>query len=153
MAGEAVTEPGLGGGRISDSMGSGEMESVSDVLHVPPEAGRIARASCTSSETSLGISEEIVAFRRFGLTMGDCRTRALGLAVRGGARLLVLLSFLLGSCGSMAGSPSMSVSMSMVMFMSIGEWPVELPDGVCCMCWWACWWTCAASAGDVRGLK
>jgi len=147
MAGEAVREPGLGGGRISDNMGSGEIESVSEVSRVAPEADCIARASCMSSETSLGISEEMVAFRLFGLTMGDCRTRVLGLAVRGGARLLVLRSFLLGSCGIMAGSPSMSMSMSM------GECPVELPDGVCCMCWGACWLTWAVSAGDVSGLK
>jgi hypothetical protein len=31
MAGDAVWEPGMGGGRISDSSGSGEMESVSEV--------------------------------------------------------------------------------------------------------------------------
>jgi hypothetical protein len=34
MAGEAVTEPGFGGGRISDSRGSGEMESVSELSRV-----------------------------------------------------------------------------------------------------------------------
>ena len=85
-AGDAVEEPGLGGGRISDSMGSGEMESVSELSRVrgasrPLENGRCERASCMRSVTSFGgINEETVAFRLFGLTIGDCRTRVLALA-------------------------------------------------------------------------
>jgi hypothetical protein len=153
MAGDAVEEVGLGGGRISDSRGSGEMESVSELSRVlgtssPLDIGRVDRASCMSPETSLGgMIEETVAFRLFGFTMGDCRTRPLPL-VRGTFLLLMLLRFLLPcSCGAMAGSPSMSISTSM------GECPVELPDVVFCECWCACWWLCAFSAGDVRGLK
>jgi hypothetical protein len=153
MAGEAVEELGLGGGRISDNRGSGEMESVSELSRVlgtssPLDNGRVDRASCMSSVTSLGgISEETVAFRLFGFTMGDCRTRLLPF-VRGTFLLLVLLRLLLPcSCGTIAGSPSMSTSMSM------GECPVELPEVVCCECWCTCCWLCAFSAGEVRGLK
>jgi hypothetical protein len=47
-----------------------------------------------SSVTSLGgMEEEIVAFRRPGFTMGDCRTRALGFADRRAFLLLVLRNF------------------------------------------------------------
>lgn len=85
-AGEAVQEPGLGGGRISDNMGSGEMESVSELSRVRGASrllddGCWERASCMRSVTSFdGISEETVALRLFGLTMGDWRTRVLALA-------------------------------------------------------------------------
>ena len=134
-------------------MGSGEMESVSELSRVrsaskPLEEGHRERASSIRSVTSFGgISEETVAFRRFGFTMGDCRTREVPL-VRGMARLLVFLNGLLPcSCATMAGSPSRSMSTSM------GEWPVELPEVVFCDGWWACWWVCAFRAGEVRGLK
>jgi hypothetical protein len=125
---------GFGGGRISDSIGSGEMESVSDPSRLwgtsrPLEVGRPPRASCMSSVTSLGgMEEEIVAFRRPGFTMGDCRTRALGFADRGAFLLLVLRNFRPVSCCVMAGSPRISMS------TSIGECPVELPEVVCCKC-------------------
>jgi hypothetical protein len=132
IAGEAVEEAGFGGGRISDSIGSGDIESVSELSRVlgtsrPLVDGRIDRASCMSSVTSLGgMSEETVAFRLLGFTMGDCRTRPLAF-VRGAFLLLVLRRLLRPcSCGTMAGSPSISISTSM------GEWPVELPDGVFC---------------------
>lgn len=131
-AGEAVKEPGLGGGRISDSMGSGEMESVSELSRVlgtsrPWEDVRLERASCMSSVTSFGgMSEDTVAFRLFGFTMGDCRTRPLPF-VRDTFFLLVLLRLLLPcSCVTIAGSPSISIS------TSIGECPVELPEVVFC---------------------
>ena len=134
MAGEAVEELGFGGGRISDSIGSGDIESVSELSRVlgtsnPLVDGRIDRASCMSSVTSLGgMSEETVAFRRLGFTMGDCRTRPLAFA-RGAFLLLVLRRLLRPcSCGTMAGSPNMSISTSM------GECPVELPDVVFCDC-------------------
>jgi hypothetical protein len=151
MAGDAVWEPGMGGGRISDSSGSGEMESVSEVSRLwgtsrPFEGGRPPRASSRSSLTSLGgINEDTVAFRRPGFTMGDCRTQLLAFADRG-ALLLLLRSFRPVSCCIM-GSPRISISTSM------GEWPVELPEGVACECWCACWLFCALSAGEVRGLK
>lgn len=120
IAGECVTEPGLGGGRISESMGSGEMESVSEPSRLlgtssPLEDGRLPRASCMSSVTSLGgIREETVAFLRPGFTMGDCRMRELALLDRGGflLLLLLLLSFLLESCCAIADSPNNSMSTS-----------------------------------------
>lgn len=131
-AGEAVEEPGLGGGRISESMGSGEMESVSELSRVrgasrPAESGCWERAFCTRSVTSFGrISEEPLDFRLLGFTMGDCRTRALPLA-RGALLLFAALVFLLPwSCDTIAGSPSMSMSRSM------GECPVELSEAVFC---------------------
>lgn len=53
--------------------------------------------------------------------MGDCRTRLAGLLALGGFRFVLRL--LLCSAGwTRAGSPSMSMSMSM------GECPVELAD-------------------------
>ena len=143
MAGECVTDPGLGGGRISDNMGSGEMESVSDTSRP------LRLASCMSSVTSLGgASEEKVCLRLFGLTIGDCRTpRVEGLGVRNEFLLLVLLSFLPWSAWVMAGSSSISMS------ASLGEWPVELPEVVFCEISCAWWWLCALRAGEVRGLK
>lgn len=153
MAGEAVEEVGFGGGRISDSIGSGDIESVSELSRVlgtsrPLADGRVSRASCMSSVTSLGgMREDTVAFRLLGLTIGDCRTRPLPF-VRGAFLLLVLRRLLRPcSCGTRAGSPSMSISTSM------GEWPVELPDVVCCDWWCTCCWLWAFKAGDVRGLK
>lgn len=153
MAGEAVEDAGLGGGRISDSMGSGDIESVSELSRVigtsrPLEEGRIERASFMSSLISFGgISEETVVFRLFGFTMGECRTRPFPLA-RCGFLLFVLRRLLLAcSCDTIAGSPNMSIS------TSTGECPVELPDVVFCDCWWACWWLWAFSAGEVKGLK
>lgn len=131
-AGEAVKELGLGGGRISESMGSGEMESVSELSRVrgasrPAESGCWERAFCTRSVTSLGrTSEEPLDFRLLGFTMGDCRTRALPL-VRGATLLFAALVFLLPwSCDTIADSPSISMSRSM------GEWPVELSEAVFC---------------------
>jgi hypothetical protein len=153
MAGECATEPGLGGGRISDRRGSGEIESVSELSRPygtsrPLEAGRAARASCKSSLTSLGgIVPETVPFRLPGFTIGDCRMRALPLADRGTFLLFVLLSLLVVSCCIVAGSPKPSMS------TSTGEWPVELPDVVFWDWWCGCCWFCAWSAGDVRGLK
>jgi hypothetical protein len=142
MAGECVTDPGLGGGRISDSMGSGDMESFSD------RSRPFRLASCMSSVTSLGgANEENVCLRLPGFTMGDCRTRVEGLVVRKEFLLLVLLSFLPWSFCVMAGSSSISMS------ASFGEWPVELPEVVLCEMSWACWWLCALRAGEVRGLK
>jgi hypothetical protein len=138
IAGEAVEEPGFGGGRISDNIGSGDMESVSELSRVlgtsrPLADGRIDRASCISSVTPLGgMSEETVDFRLLGFTMGDCRTRPLPF-VRGAFLLLVLRRLLRPwSCGTMAGSPSISMS------TSTGECPVELPEVVFCDCWCTC---------------
>jgi hypothetical protein len=153
MAGECVTEPGFCGGRISDSRGSGEIESVSEPSRLCGtlrllEDERSPRASCMSSLTSLGgMNEDKVAFRRPGFTMGDCRTRALPLADRGALRLLVLRNLRPDSCCVMSGSPSSSIS------TSTGECPVELPEVVFWECCCACWWLCAFSAGDVSGLK
>jgi hypothetical protein len=138
---------------MSDNMGSGEMESVSEPLRLcgtskPLEGGRPPRASDTKSVTSFGgIKVETAVFRLPGFTMGDCRTRALLFADRGAFLLLVLLNLRPVSCWVMAGSSNMSMS------TSAGEWPVELPEGVACACRCACWWLCAFSAGDVRGLK
>jgi hypothetical protein len=129
IAGDAVREDGFGGGRISDSMGSGDIESVSEVSLLygtsrPFPFARPLRASCMSSLTSLGgMKEDTVAFRLPGFTMGDCRTRLLAFVEQGAFLLLVLLSFRPVSCCIM-GSPSPSISTSM------GEWPVELPDVV-----------------------
>lgn len=129
-AGEAARDPGLGGGPISDSIGSGEMESVCELSRVLGASSVLEddcadRASCMSSETSFGgISEETLAFRRFGFTTGDCRMRPLPFAVRGRLLLFVLRNRLPCSCDTMAGSPRMSMS------ISIGEWPVELPEVV-----------------------
>lgn len=138
IAGEAVEEAGFGGGRISDNIGSGDMESVSELSRVlgtsrPLADGRIDRASCISSVTPLGgMSEETVDFRLLGFTMGDCRTRPLPF-VRGAFLLLVLRRLLRPwSCGTMAGSPSISMS------TSTGECPVELPEVVFCDCWCTC---------------
>lgn len=120
IAGEAARELGLGGGRISDNRGSGEIESVSELSRLsgtskPLADGRRDRASCTNSVTSLGgIKEETVAFRLFGFTIGDCRTRPLAFAGRGGFLLLVLLSLRPCSCwGISAGSPNRFMSTSM----------------------------------------
>jgi hypothetical protein len=133
MAGDWERDVGFGGGRISDNMGSGEMESVSEPLRLcgtsRPFKMRPPRASCTSWETSFGAIEvETVAFRRPGFTIGDCRTLELGFAERGAFLLFVLLSFRPPgcSCCSMAGSPNMSIS------TSTGECPVELPEVVTC---------------------
>lgn len=118
-------------------MGSGEIESVSELSRVlgtssPLVAGRIDRASCIKSVISLGgMSEDTVAFRLFGFTIGDCRTRMFPVADRGVLRLLVLLNFLPSSCETIAGSPKRSIS------TSTGEWPVELPE-VCCESCCAC---------------
>lgn len=146
MAGDWVIEAGFGGGRISESMGSGEMESVSEVFLLWA-ASKPLRPPVVSSIRSLtsfgGMRVETVAFRRPGLTMGDCRTRVLAFADRGALLLFVLLSLRPVSCCVAAFSISTST----------GEWPVELPEVVCCDCWWACWWFCAFSAGDVSGLK
>lgn len=111
-------EFGLGGGRISDNKGSGDIESVSEPSRLrsasPLEDGRNPRASCIKSLTSLGgIEEDTFVFRRPGFTMGDCRTRELAFAERGTALLLVLLNFLPGSCCIAAGSPSISMSTSL----------------------------------------
>lgn len=123
---------------MSDNMGSGDMESVSERswlrgISRPLEDGRADRASCTSALTSLGgTHEDTVAFRLPGFTTGDCRTRPEALAVRGAVLLLVLRSFLLCSGWVMAGSPSISMSVSM------GECPVELTEFVDCDCRWPC---------------
>lgn len=121
MAGECVTDPGIGGGRISDSIGSGEMESVSEWSRLRGTS-RPLRASCMSSLTSLGGScIEMVGFRLPGFTIGDCRTRLVGLLALDG--ILFVLRLLLCSAGwTIAGSPNISIS------TSIGEWPVELAD-------------------------
>lgn len=76
--------------------------------------------------------------------MGDCRTRFAGVALCG---FFLVLRLLFCSAGGMAGSPSMSIS------ISIGECPVEFVEACedsrdCAFCW-----GCAPSAGDVRGLK
>lgn len=147
-----MSEDGFGGGRISESIGSGDIESVSEVSLLcgtsrPFPFARPPRASCMSSLTSLGgMKEDTVAFRLPGFTMGDCRTRVLVFVDRGVPLLLVLLNFRPVSC-CITGSPSASISTSM------GECPVELPDVVFCEWWCACWLFCAFSAGDVRGLK
>lgn len=95
MAGEFVVEEGLGGGPISDN-GSGEIESVSERSRLwgtssPLEdsiCDLVLCASSTNSLTSFGGTKEVsVAFRRPGLTMGDCRTLPVTL-------LLLLRSFL-----------------------------------------------------------
>lgn len=147
-AGEFLTDPGSGGGRISESMGSGEIESVSEWSRLRGTSSPLLRASCMSSLTSLGGScIDTVGFRLPGFTMGDCRTRFAGVAL--GAFLFVLRLLLCSAGCAMAGSPSMSMSISM------GEWPVELADVEAweCNCDCACWWACALRAGDVRGLK
>ena len=95
MAGECVVEEGLGGGPISDK-GSGEIESVSERSWLwgtssPLEDSMddlVLCASSTNSLTSFGGTKEVtVAFRRSGLTMGDCLTFPVAL-------LLLLRSFL-----------------------------------------------------------
>jgi hypothetical protein len=52
IAGDWVRDPGFGGGRISDNMGSGDMESVSEPLRLcgtsRPFGVRPPRASCTN---------------------------------------------------------------------------------------------------------
>lgn len=132
-----MRDAGFGGGRISrmsDSMGSGDIESVSDLSRLcgtsrALEDGRPPRASCISSVTSFGgMRDEAVTFRRPGFTMGDCRTRPLAFADRGAFLLLVLLNLRPVSCCIMAGSPRISMS------TSIGEWPVELPEVVAWEC-------------------
>lgn len=147
-AGEFLTDPGSGGGRISESMGSGEIESVSEWSWLLGTSSPLLRASCMSSLTSLGGScIETVGFRLPGFTIGDCRTRFAGVAL--GAFLFVLRLLLCSAGCAIAGSPSMSMS------TSIGECPVELAEvEACeCRCDCACWWACALRAGDVRGLK
>jgi hypothetical protein len=130
IAGDCESDVGFGGGGMSDSIGSGDIESVSEPSRLcgtsrPLEVGRPPRASCMSSVTSLGgMRDETVAFRLPGFTMGDCRTRPLAFADRGPFLLLVLLSLRPVSCCIMAGSPKISIS------TSTGECPVELPDGV-----------------------
>jgi hypothetical protein len=124
IAGDWVTEMGFGGGRISDSMGSGEMESVSEVFRLCATSKplRPPVVSSIKSLTSLGgMSVETVAFRRPGFTMGDCRIRVLAFADRGALLLFVLLSLRPVSCCVTAASIS----------TSMGEWPVELPEVVC----------------------
>lgn len=139
IAGDCVTEPGLGGGPIS-SRGSGDIESASEPSRLrgacrPLDEGRLARASCISSVTSLGgMSDDTVAFRRPGFTMGDCRTRPAAVDGRGAVLRFELLSFLPCSDGAIAASPSISMS------TSTGDAPVELPEVVywlewCCVCW------------------
>lgn len=100
MAGEGCTEVGLGGGPISDR-GPGEIESDSELSRLrrrsaPLEEGRMARSSSIRFVTSFGgMSDDTVAFRRAGFTMGDCRTRAGAALNRVGALLLFALrSFL-----------------------------------------------------------
>lgn len=127
------------------------MESVSEWSRLRGTSSPLVRASCMSSLTSLGGScIETVGFRLPvpGFTMGDCRTRFAGVA-RLGAFLFVRRLLLCSAGWTIAGSPSISISMSM------GECPVELADVEAweCKCDCACWWGCALSAGDVRGLK
>lgn len=71
--------------------------------------------------------DDNVCFRREGLTIGDCRTRA-GAADDRGAFLL-LLSRLPDSGCETADSPSISTS------MSTGDVPAELPE----VLYWFCW--------------
>lgn len=155
-AGECVTEPGLGGGPISLRF-SGETESNSELSLLrgtsnPLVEGRADVDLCASSTRPLtsfgGINAAAVVFRRFGFTMGDCRTRAEGLAGRG-AFLLVLRSRLACSgCADVGPRPTPPISMSR------GDAAVELAAvalGPGCPCIW--WWFCAFSAGDVSGLK
>lgn len=148
MAGEGVTEAGLGGGPISER-GSGEMESVSELSRLSRASiplNRLPRASSNKSDTSFGgIKEETVAFRFPGLTMGDWRMRT-GAAERG-APLLLPLSFL-PDCSSEAKADSSSMSMSIL----TGDAPAELPEVAG---YWGrgCGWPCAVNAGDVKGLK
>jgi hypothetical protein len=130
IAGDCVRDVGFGGGGMSDSIGSGDIESVSEPSRLWGtsrllEDGRPPRASCMSSVTSLGgMKDETVAFRLPGFTMGDCRTRPFAFADRGAFLLFVLLNLRPVSCCIMAGSPNMSMS------TSTGECPVELPEGV-----------------------
>lgn len=127
MAGDCVTEPGLGGGPISSS-GSGEIESASELSRLrrgsnPLEEGRFPRTSSNRSVTSFGgMRDDTVAFRRPGFTIGDCRTREA--AERGAVLLLALLNFLPCSCCPAPDSSNNSMS------TSIGDAPVELPDVV-----------------------
>lgn len=140
IAGECVTEPGLGGGPISVG-GSGESEEPISELSAlrgtssPLEDGRVEPDLCASSTNSLtslgGMNEDTVAFRRPGFTTGDCRTRFDALVERG-ALLLLLRSRLPCSGCAIAASPSISTS------ISAGDVPVELPD--------ALYWPCEACA-------
>lgn len=130
IAGDGCTELGLGGGPISDR-GPGEMESDSELSRLrrrsaPLDEGRIARSSSNRFVTSLGgMREDTVAFRRAGLTMGDCRKRAGAAEKRVEVLLLAaLLSFRLWLAWVMAGSSNMSMS------TSTGDAPVELPEVV-----------------------
>ena len=138
IAGDGCTEFGLGGGPISER-GPGEMESDSELSRLrrrsaPLEDGRVARSSSKRSVTSLGgISDDTVAFRRAGLTMGDCRTRVGAAENRVEALLLaVFLSFRPWLDWLMAGSSNISMS------TSTGEAPVELPEVVPYWLEWAC---------------
>lgn len=155
-----MTEPGFGGGPMSDK-GSGEMDEVSELSRLrvgssPLQDGRVGFdlwASSTSSLTSLGgIKDDTVAFRRLGFTMGDCRIRVVAVDARG-ALLLLLRNFRpsLSGCAT-AASPSMSTS------TSAGDVPAELPEVVYWLAFatawaWACWGFCAFKAGEVNGLK
>lgn len=119
---------------MSESIGSGEIESVSEWSRLDGTSSPLLRASCKSSLTSLGGScIETVGFRLPGFTMGDCRTRFAGIARDG--FLLVRILLLCSAGWAMAGSPSSSMSTSM------GEWPVEPAEvDVCeCSCNCACW--------------
>lgn len=131
MAGDCVTEVGLGGGPMSDK-GSGEIESVPELSRPrgtsnPLQDNMEDRSLCapsTNSLTSFGGTREVtVAFRRFGFTMGDCRTRLVAFDERGALRLL-LRSLLPCSGCAIADSGSRSMSTSM------GDVPVELPEVV-----------------------
>lgn len=118
VAGECITEPGLGGGPISDRF-SGETESNSEESLLrgtssPLGGGRTGPDFCASSTdwlTSLdGMDIATAAFRRAGFTMGDCRTRAATFEFRVVVLLLVLRTRLASSGCAIAASPSISTS-------------------------------------------
>lgn len=126
IEGEAVTDPGRGGGpiRASDS-GSGDIDSASEMSLLdgikPAEVGRDEPpdwcACCSNSSlTSLGgITEDKVPFFLWpwlcGFTMGDCLMRAEDPEDRVDAALLLFFNFLFKSC-CCACSPSISTSRS-----------------------------------------
>jgi hypothetical protein len=141
IAGDCVTDRGLGGGPIL-SRGSGEMDSASEPSRLrgtarPLEDGRADLDRCASSTSSLtslgGISADTVPFRRPFLTMGDCRTRSAALDERG-ALLLLLRRRRPVSGWATAVSPSISIS------TSTGDVPAELPDVVYWLAWACCCW-------------